>query len=459
MTMQKIITADAWSFDTEQSIAIPMLRGDIGPNDRKAFSKRADEGLLSKIAQAKFSDDELPIHMIAVGSTEFFGANRNGDGFREETCRNSHPTFVKHARFYRNHKSSDKAKSYGVVKLSHYNEKMHRIELVVSLNKTAEAARRNGGLIADSELKKLAEGKDIPVSMGCGLAFDRCSHCSNEAKTRADYCDESMCKAGGLKHNMGKLCADGTVLHADNPNPTFNDISHVPRQADRTAYVLGALQKAASDSKRIISGAELAELIYVDESQPLSKLARDLADADAMSPSIELCFALSSRPLPKPLPIDGMRKLSQVVAALADNGIVLPADAFVHVLSGGKHSHVASLVKVACAGSFGRLSVPALNPYSHSGPVASNCLAWAASLAADYSLTPTHIAKRAGLSRLKNVTPTLLSVTKLASTDDAVDELVHQYGLYVVASLDRMRARNQNFPLTTVAAVLQNRVH
>jgi hypothetical protein len=164
--------------------------------------------------------------------------------------------------------NKDPQKSYGVVKLSSYNEPMHRIELVVALNGNEEAARRNGGLVATKTLEKLARG-DVGVSMACHVPYDICSVCGNKARSRAEYCkgeDEGGdCPGGGLFNKIATVLDDGTQLFARNTVVDFFDISDVPRPADRIAYTAGIL-KAASQHK--VGGAELAEQMGV--AAPLS---------------------------------------------------------------------------------------------------------------------------------------------------------------------------------------------
>lgn len=169
MSMIKIITPGAQDFSEPVASLIKISNRGLVGVDLSAFEKRAGAPLaheVAKLARGLESDEPL-IHLLAVGATEDYGANRNGDGFRRTICREYHPTFKKHARFYRDHKNKNKAKSYGQVKYSVFHEPMKRVELVVSLNGSKEAARRNKGLFADREMQKLAEGKDIGVSMAC----------------------------------------------------------------------------------------------------------------------------------------------------------------------------------------------------------------------------------------------------------------------------------------------------
>lgn len=174
--MIKVIGDNAWQGDLwdEENPRVALVKyasNGISGLDKQAFVKRASEEtseeLLKKVAQMEVKPGEELVHLIAMGTTEAYGPNRNGDGFSKKACIQYHPTFVKHARFYRNHKNKDPQKSYGIVKASAYNPAMSRIELIVALNGNEKAAKANGGLVADKEMEKLASGEDIAVSMAC----------------------------------------------------------------------------------------------------------------------------------------------------------------------------------------------------------------------------------------------------------------------------------------------------
>ena len=77
------------------------LRG----SDRSEFLKTASHEFVELIDRTKVAKDEEPIHLIALGASEAYGPNRNGDGFKEATCQKYHGTFKKYARWYRNHKN------------------------------------------------------------------------------------------------------------------------------------------------------------------------------------------------------------------------------------------------------------------------------------------------------------------------------------------------------------------
>ena len=144
-------------------------RGLVGHDRREFLEKRAAAPIFAdKLASLQLKPGDVPIHVIAVGATEGYGENRNGDAFSEATCKKAHETFVKHARFYRNHKNKDPKKSFGKVALSAYNDRMRRIELLILGNGTKEAAERNGGLVMRSELQEKLDSRDpIAVSMAC----------------------------------------------------------------------------------------------------------------------------------------------------------------------------------------------------------------------------------------------------------------------------------------------------
>lgn len=171
--MLKIISDNAWAGDlwNEDNPRCALIkRSSRGVVDRGSFIKRAaasSDELLSKIDGMDVKPGEELIHLIALGATEAYGPNRNGDGFSKEASRKYHDTFVKHAHFYRDHKNTDPKKSYGIVKASAFNEAMSRIELIVALNANEKAAKANNGLVADREMEKLASGKDIALSMAC----------------------------------------------------------------------------------------------------------------------------------------------------------------------------------------------------------------------------------------------------------------------------------------------------
>lgn len=167
--MIKLIEPGSQDFREPSVQMVKMSNRGLVGNDLRSFVKRAGHRVADVLQQIKWAKGEMPVHLIAIGATEDYGPNRNGDGFTRDTCREHHHTFKKHARFYRDHQNKDPRKSYGIVKASLWNDAMKRIELICGLNMDKEAAERNGGLVADRELQMLADGKNTPVSMACVL--------------------------------------------------------------------------------------------------------------------------------------------------------------------------------------------------------------------------------------------------------------------------------------------------
>ncbi|HVJ81189.1 MAG TPA: hypothetical protein VNC50_08975 [Planctomycetia bacterium] len=459
--MHKIVTPDAYDYGDEQVAVVPLRRdGTIGSSDRSTFLKRASASILTKAAKLKPLPGETWVHGYALGSTEGFGSNRNGDGFPKDACAEYHDTFVKHALFFRNHKAKDRTKNYGCVKLSEFNEDQQRVELIMALSSTKEAADRLNGLIADQELQKLASGKGIDLSMGCGVPYDECSYCGNRAKTRASYCGEEMCKAGGLKNHIGQLVeVDGDLhqLHAINRHPCFGDISNVGRGADRIAKVTSLLRKAASaGGTPVVSGAELAELMYGAESK-WTKLGESLVLSITQEIPKEILRALPRRTTLPPLhELPPMDKLGELTAALADQDIILPIDRFVELIS-GRTPHNPLLLKQAAIAALSCLQIDEYNPFDYVGPVSQKYANLARHLVQDFSLHPAALRRRAAIEA--DDSAVLLPLTKTAEADPFTQEVAQQYGAYVTGALARISRKTANIRLTAIAAVSQNRAH
>jgi hypothetical protein len=179
------------------------------------------------------------ILVLAMGASEFYGPNRNGDAFKESELVKTHKTFETNAHVYKSHVNKDPAKSYGSVVKSFYNSDMHRVELVLAIDNSK----------APDIVDKINSGRSVAVSMGCKIKYDVCSICGNKAPTRAEYCSH-------LRNELNKIYPDGRIVCADNPNPKFFDISVVWRPADKTGYML---KKVASSSTKGPSSAWLAE--------------------------------------------------------------------------------------------------------------------------------------------------------------------------------------------------------
>lgn len=484
MSMIKVIQPHSQEFSEPVAALIKVSsRGIIG-HDKQAFVKRAGAEFVEKVSNIKFAADEIPVHLIAIGATEDYGPNRNGDGFSRETCKKDHHTFEKFARFYRDHANKNPAKSFGLVKASFYNEPMKRIELICALNGSKEAADRNGGLEADKELEKLASGKDIPVSMACKIPFDICSSCGNKARTRAEYCDAiengGHCKAGGLKHNMGRVLEDGHILHADNIKCSFFDISHVFRPADRIAYVSGRLEKAASAG--LISGAELAEQLGVtmpfglDTATATKQAAQQFNALQQLVQAEQECVnnssgwtqvALAAHPAVQP-PLDvnacPFAKMAEVLRGLADAGVILSVRDFLALTVKSANVDLVEAVTNALPNVFSKLaadeeigSILENNKFYPADSASDTVRLWAEKVARTHSTLTNNIEKRAYLAAIRNVKPVQTQTEKRASTN-AETALAKHYALYKIAAFAAASEKYRNNLLTANHCVLQNYV-
>lgn len=497
MAHTKIITPGSQDFHEPVAQQVKLSRtGRLLGSDLDSFVKRASVQFIDKLAALKFFPGEVPIHLIALGAKEYYGCNRNGDAFSERVCQDCHPTFQKYARWFRDHQNKDTAKGRGIIKASAYNGDMKRIELLVALNGTKEAADRNGGLVADEELEKLAKGEDIPVSMACRVSHDVCSGCGNKAKTRADYCGPENCKYGGCRDNLAKTFDDGHTLHVDNPDPVFFDISKVFRPADRIAYTLGRakcaaayedMMKEASETYGVNrSSAYLAERlgitapIWIMTDGPWTdprvvgqlKVANELIqleneETDQASTS-DRAFLAAVQPLALDIPDvrQGPFKLAHVVTALAQEKCMLPLNTFLAMLTGDcteKTAAAADHVAGRLPGVYNRLaSDPRLeeelrnNPYLPSGPAPQRIRHWVLKHAAEWSLSRPRVVERLQLSVLRN--PAVLgarrSMNKVASVDSS-EELAKQYALYQLAFLTA-HAKDPNAAFMQTLAVRSN---
>lgn len=175
----------------------------------------------------------------AMGAYEFWGPNKNTDAFPETGLKfggddYGYRTFLSANNFI-HHDNKDPLKKVGDVKFAHYNDRMHRVELLLDTDLKKLAARSQE--IAD----KVERGEPVDLSMGCKCDYDVCTGCGNKAANRSEYCD---C----LKKLGGQILEDGRRVVAYTPHPKFFDISYVEKGADVTAKSLHYIEKAASEN-------------------------------------------------------------------------------------------------------------------------------------------------------------------------------------------------------------------
>jgi hypothetical protein len=208
----------------------------------------------------KPDDDHVGIHVVALGDWETYGSNRNGDTFPKKACLAYHDTFVKNGALFRHHRNKDRNKNLGALVKSAYNEPMGRVELFVHAHK--ERAR--------DELHRLSKEGEIPFSMACKVAFDRCNTCGN---LRRNARDPNQCEHV-VPSLLGKLAEDGSVYCTHNDEPNYFDLSFVGRPADRIAWDLKVASGDTLDSVKLaqVAGLWVPEHLAVTSPQAIAKL-------------------------------------------------------------------------------------------------------------------------------------------------------------------------------------------
>jgi hypothetical protein len=485
----KFVSPHGWDFDAPIVAPIKVSsRGLIG-NDRSDFLKRASHSFLSELDNIKFAKDEVPVHLIALGASEAYGPNRNGDGFKEATCRKYHDTFVKFAKFFRNHKNKAEQGDpyYGYVKASAYNEDMKRVELLCGLNAEKSAADRNGGFVADAELEKIARGEDMPVSMACRVPHDICSFCKHAARNRDEYCTKEKCAAGGCRSNLTKLVKVGNDLHhlhVDNPDPTWFDISRVFRPADRIAYGAKAdyLTKSASDDKWFVlqdnikeaSSAPLDVILYqngnhgfwTEKQTALIKLGYALAGLEKYfnSGDANIYRGLQTKPFPiEKLANYGSNNCNTQLSSLADRKIILSMSDFAR-LTNQEHAvkSAANILPRIYTIMTSDESLPYLVEKGACSFVDSLSNEATRSLAAglfeDYSLDKSAVEGRVIRSCIQgHSAPAIVFSEKSASVDG--EKLAKDYAMYKLAALSRIASTDKSFFVTARWSICQNYVN
>lgn len=219
----------------------------IDPRDARRTTKLAAvcDGALGAMQTRPQRPGRVRVLVLAMTAYEFYGANRNGDGFtdgayharmpdgtvrclvtQEQALPNHIHTFVSKGHNFLHHKNWSKTLAVGDVVHAFYNQKMRRVELILDtdVNLAGDFTRR----ILDHEYPA--------VSMGCRIPYDVCTICGNRAPTRAYYCRH--CDGSDPSFGLGTILEDGREVAVLNPSPELFDISYVDKPADRVAYMM-----------------------------------------------------------------------------------------------------------------------------------------------------------------------------------------------------------------------------
>jgi len=300
------------------------------------FEKVAAPSLLSPVVKyietLRPRDNTQYVLTNAMGASEYFGSNINGDWFPEEALIHApdswsdipvldkikakdwpygYPTFYG-AHPFAHHRNKDPDRAFGEVELAVWNDGMKRVELVIRVDK--EKCEQFGGVPVWDRLKA---GNYCDVSMGCRVPFDLCSVCKDDQKfrtalatfnpkihkhpgiavlqyhkklqaengvgirglavTRADYCEHAS-------KQMNKILPDGRKVYVINDFPRFFDISFVFVGADKTAKVM--LKIADDKSFWHMPGAKLAEKLGYGQKSPSASMEPQLNKTAATADEI-----------------------------------------------------------------------------------------------------------------------------------------------------------------------------
>jgi len=180
--MRKVIELDERFPTGEFTVQPAVLVGRNGRPLREELSKTASDATdFIKSVQPK--PGHTIILVLALGSYERYGLNRNADGFNENAFRvgqrplcghdacfdpdgwvgqkdviSQHfKSFETHGKFYRHHQNTDPAKAIGEVIKAFWNPTMHRVELLTAIKNE----------LAPDLVERIADGFYPAVSMGC----------------------------------------------------------------------------------------------------------------------------------------------------------------------------------------------------------------------------------------------------------------------------------------------------
>lgn len=179
--MRKIIELGDEFFATGEATVQPILPWGSGRIDTARITKHASEAL-DYIKNVAPEPGKTQLLLLALGGSETYGPNRNGDGFPEypvaarsriksadrkwfvppgEELTNHYQSFEKNpAHAFKHHVNRDPSKASGYVKKAFWNPRMHRVELLVSVDNEKDP----------EWVQRTNDGEFVPVSMGCFLA-------------------------------------------------------------------------------------------------------------------------------------------------------------------------------------------------------------------------------------------------------------------------------------------------
>ena len=188
--------------------------------------------IASYIQKAKPIPGKTIVLVDALGAGDFWGSNSNGDYFGEDQLSHEgtdygYHTFMDYAYPYLEHmneaSTKDAARRMGdKVDLSVYFRPMHRVQLMVTINRGGKA---------QNFVERIDNGDYPDVSMACGVQTDQCSICGSVHKVRKDYCEHA-------RNMLNRVMPNGQKVCLFNNKPRFHDISLVFLGAEKNSKVL-----------------------------------------------------------------------------------------------------------------------------------------------------------------------------------------------------------------------------
>lgn len=180
----KIIDLDE-RFSTGEPTVQPVLLW--GPTGRPCYERVSKEASHSPALDYIKTVEPIPGHTVSLilglGSYEFYGLNRNGDGFNErpykvgcsngpgrdawvleDECIQHHYKTYENGHVFLHHANKDPKKAVGKVLKAFWNPYMHRVEVLESLD------NKRAPHIAE----QIADGEYPAKSMGTRIPFDVC---------------------------------------------------------------------------------------------------------------------------------------------------------------------------------------------------------------------------------------------------------------------------------------------
>ena len=291
------------------------------------------------INKAKPVPGKTQMLIDALGASEYWGQNVNGDLFPEAALAHDGPdygarTFELYGHPFKHHVNKDPARAYGdKVAMARYHKPTGRVQLIVAYHNDK----------AKDIIEDVDEGNYPAVSMGAKVPYDVCTICGNRAKTRKDYCEHA-------KFMMNKILGDGRQVGVVNTMPKFFDISVVLIGAEKASHVLkkvafakGAYSLSSAEAWDKLSGVKGAA--QTKDADIDKKVPSNVPKSEQVKPVSELMDAAAdvknTESTISPEKLDQMAgvPMKEIFSTLAALGIPLKPHEFQRIM----------LVKMGCA--------------------------------------------------------------------------------------------------------------